>query len=159
MYKGGWFFFPGYHIQNRWVIIWPAPPPKLWPRITPTTRSFFIFTGGISHFFGIKIFVFFWDKTLNLWIYTTTSCFMKIDQKVDLPLEITFCFLFFKKHKVVPFGFFQISIKIQIEPFSGSTFWCFFGKKLQIFELPYFILFYQKYSKSGFYLKSNKVVH
>ena len=75
---------------------------------------------------------------------------MKIVQKVDLPLEITFCSIFFKKHEVVPFGFFQILIKIQIEPFSGLTFLCFLGKKRYIFE---FALLHLNLLKANFFYK------
>ena len=46
-----------------------------------------------------------------MWIYSTTSCFIRIVQKVDLQLEIPFCVIFLIKNKVVPLGFFQILIK------------------------------------------------
>ena len=57
--------------------------------------------------------MFFGEKRAQFRIYPTTSCFSKITQKVELPLEIPFYLIFFQKHKVVPLSFFQILIKTQ----------------------------------------------
>ena len=48
--------------------------------------------------------------------------------------------IFFTKHKVVPLGFFQISTKIQTEPFLGLTFVFFANSKILEFNLLLHIL-------------------
>ena len=71
------------------------------------------------------------EKTLKFWIYTSTSCFIKIVQKVKFSTWNRILFDFFLNHKVLPLVFFSILMKIQAEPFSGLV----FSRKRNIFEL------------------------
>ena len=71
----------------------------------------------------------FWGKTCNFWIYHTTHVLPELFRKSILPLEIKICSIFFAKHKVVPLGFFSISIKtLNLEKTYGPTF-CLVKKK------------------------------
>ena len=56
--------------------------------------------------------VFFWGKTLNFWIYPTTHVLPKLFKKSILSPEIQFSYIFFTRHKVVPFSFFFFHISI-----------------------------------------------
>ena len=111
------------HFIKRWVIIRPAPPPKLWPRITTSREPFS----------GLTFLCFFFK--LKFWIYPTTSCLSKLFKKPILELEILFGLIFYIKYKVVPSVFFDLD-----ENSSSAVFviniYVIFRKKVKFLNIP-----------------------
>ena len=132
----------------RWVIIWPAPPPQTLATNHPYYRAVF----------RINIFEFFCKKTLTFWIYPTTSCFIKIVQKVNLALVIPFCSIFWINHKVVPLVFFRFWWKVRQSRFRDFNIFVIFSEKLKSFEFTTLRLILLELLKKWFYkLKSHFV--
>ena len=117
--------------RNRWVIIRPAPPPKLWPQITTSTESF----SGLTFLWFLRKNA----KILNLHHYI--MFYQNCSKSQFTTWNPILCHFFYKKQ--------------------GSTlsFFSTFDQKSWFLNFPYCIMFYQNCSKSQFYQLKSRFFH